>query len=83
MFSILDFMFLKYIFFFAFILDAIFLWYNFFSFLGQCVASRVILMCSLLFHSSVVLGQRSLKKRTCAVVIFFGKKLSSHIGSFH
>ena len=39
-------------------------------------------MCSLLFDSSDFLGQRSLQKRICAVVIFCPKKLSSHYWQF-
>ena len=47
----------------------------FFHFLGLCVASKVILMCSLLVHSTSLLGQRSLQKRICAEVIFCSKKI--------
>ena len=39
------------------------------------MASEVILMCSLLFHSSNLLGRRYLQKRICAVVIFCSKKI--------
>ena len=39
-------------------------------------------MCSLLFDSSGLLGQRSLQKRICAVVIFCPKKLSSQYWQF-
>ena len=47
----------------------------FFHFLGLCVASKVILMCSLLVHSTSLLGQRSLQKRICAEVVFCSKKI--------
>ena len=59
--------------FFVFILDAIFCGTKF-SFSRQCVASLEILMCSLLFHLSILLGKRSLQKRICAVV-FCPKKV--------
>ena len=79
-FLILVFMYMKYVI-FVFILDEIFCGTS--IFLGQCVASKDILMCSLMFHSSVLLGQRSLRKRISAVLIFCTKKLSSQFGSFH
>ena len=62
--------------FYVFILQAIFCGtIFFFHFLGLCVASKVILMCSLLVHSTSLLGQRSLQKRICAEVIFCSKKI--------
>ena len=75
-FLILVFMYLKYVI-FVFILDEIFCGTS--IFLGQFVASKDILMCSLLFHSSLLPGQRSLRKRISAVLIFCTKKLSSQI----
>ena len=39
------------------------------------MASKVILMCLLLVHSTSLLGQRSLQKRICAEVIFSSKKI--------
>ena len=59
--------------FFVFILDAIFCGTNF-HFSGHCVASIVILMCSLLFDSSSLIDYWSMQKRICAVVIFFSPK---------
>ena len=44
------------IFFFVLILNAIFRGTNFFRFSGLCVASKVILMCSLVSHSSSLLS---------------------------
>ena len=61
--------------FFVLILDAIFCGKILSFFSGRCVASKVILMCSLIFLSSILLGERSLQKPIYAVVIFCPKKI--------